>query len=76
MANRSKQSAWEFFGEELKRIREAAPMTQDQLGRRVFVSGGYIGQFEQAIRKPQRIWRSESTRSYKPEVFSSGCGGS
>ncbi|MDQ0777368.1 transcriptional regulator with XRE-family HTH domain [Streptomyces aurantiacus] len=26
---------------------------QAELGYRVFVSGGYIGQFEQAIRKPQ-----------------------
>ncbi|ORT61865.1 helix-turn-helix transcriptional regulator [Streptomyces sp. CB03238] len=49
----SRQAAWEFFGTELKNRREAANMTQQELGRRVFVSGGYIGQFEQAIRKPQ-----------------------
>ncbi len=45
--------AWEFFGSELKRRRENAALTQVELGGRVFVSGGYIGQFEQAIRKPQ-----------------------
>ncbi|MGC0347115.1 transcriptional regulator with XRE-family HTH domain [Streptomyces sp. SAI-218] len=28
-------------------------MTQAELGSRVFVSGAYIGQFEQAFRKPQ-----------------------
>ncbi|WP_409472210.1 helix-turn-helix domain-containing protein [Streptomyces sp. HC307] len=53
MANGSRQAAWEFFGAELKRRREDAGFTQVELGARVFVSGAYIGQFEQAIRKPQ-----------------------
>ncbi|MDC0766156.1 helix-turn-helix domain-containing protein [Streptomyces sp. HD] len=53
MANGSRLAAWEFFGSELKRQRENAETTQAELGSRVFVSGGYIGQFEQAIRKPQ-----------------------
>jgi transcriptional regulator with XRE-family HTH domain len=53
MANGSRQAAWEFFGAELKRRREDAGFTQVELGARVFVSGGYIGQFEQAIRKPE-----------------------
>ncbi|MGW1026992.1 helix-turn-helix domain-containing protein [Streptomyces sp. NPDC002577] len=53
MANGSRQAAWEFFGAELKRRREDTGFTQVELGARVFVSGAYIGQFEQAIRKPQ-----------------------
>ncbi|MFD5633205.1 helix-turn-helix domain-containing protein [Streptomyces sp. NPDC127077] len=53
MANGSRQVAWEFFGSELKRRREDAGFTQVELGARVFVSGGYIGLFEQAVRKPQ-----------------------
>ncbi|MFF4280843.1 helix-turn-helix domain-containing protein [Streptomyces kronopolitis] len=53
MANASRQAAWEFWGTELKRRREDAGLTQEALGAMAFVSGGYIGQFEQAIRKPQ-----------------------
>ncbi|MGW7573998.1 helix-turn-helix domain-containing protein [Streptomyces sp. NPDC054765] len=53
MANGSRMAAWEHWGAELKYRRELAGMTQGELGGRVFVSGGYIGQFEQAIRKPQ-----------------------
>ncbi|TXC99113.1 helix-turn-helix transcriptional regulator [Streptomyces sp. ISID311] len=53
MANASRQAAWEFWGTELKRRRKDAGLTQEALGGMVFVSGCYIGQFEQAIRKPQ-----------------------
>ncbi|MEU7642389.1 MULTISPECIES: helix-turn-helix domain-containing protein [unclassified Streptomyces] len=53
MANASRQTLWEYWGTELKRHRENAALTQEMLGNQVFISGGYIGQFEQAIRRPQ-----------------------
>ncbi|MFI5754805.1 Scr1 family TA system antitoxin-like transcriptional regulator [Streptomyces sp. NPDC051569] len=42
-----------FYGAELRRLREGAGLTQDQLGDRVFCTGSYIGQFESAKRPPQ-----------------------
>ncbi|MEU4684208.1 helix-turn-helix domain-containing protein [Streptomyces xinghaiensis] len=42
-----------FFGAELRRLREAAGLTQLQLGERVFCSRDYISRFESASRRPQ-----------------------
>ncbi|MED7948002.1 helix-turn-helix domain-containing protein [Streptomyces sp. BE303] len=45
----------EYYGSELRRLREAAlpKMSQEKLGALTFVSGTYIGQLENSVRSPQ-----------------------
>ncbi|MFE7901290.1 hypothetical protein ACFU3E_28075 [Streptomyces sp. NPDC057424] len=49
--------------------RQAAALTQVKLGSRAFVSGGYIGQFEQDIRSHSWMSPIASTGCCKPTVF-------
>lgn len=56
-----------FYGAELRRHREDAGLSQEQLGERVFCSGAYIGQFESAVRRPQ----TDFSRQFD-DIFGSG----
>ncbi|WP_405749913.1 helix-turn-helix transcriptional regulator [Streptomyces sp. NBC_00012] len=56
-----------FYGSELRRLREAAGMSQTELGDKAFCSGTYIGLFEMAERRPQE----EMSRAFD-ELLGSG----
>ncbi|MEU8621901.1 helix-turn-helix transcriptional regulator [Streptomyces sp. NPDC048623] len=47
-------SALDYFGSELRRLREEAGLTQDQLGSILFCTGSLVGQIETARKVPTR----------------------
>lgn len=53
MANASQHVGWEFWGSELKKRREAAGLSQEELGRKLFASHALISRFESAGRRPR-----------------------
>ncbi|UZJ31451.1 helix-turn-helix domain-containing protein [Streptomyces endophytica] len=53
MTNASQQVGWEFWGSELTNRREAAGLSQAELGRRLFASRALVCRFESAERRPR-----------------------
>ncbi|MDI5964019.1 Scr1 family TA system antitoxin-like transcriptional regulator [Streptomyces sp. SL13] len=43
-----------FFGSEFRRLREAAGLTQAELGKLLYITGSYVGLFETGARWPKR----------------------
>ncbi|MFG2285442.1 Scr1 family TA system antitoxin-like transcriptional regulator [Streptomyces sp. NPDC048595] len=53
MANAAQQIGWEFWGSELRRRREEAGLTQEEMGQRLFMDRTLISRLESAERRPR-----------------------
>lgn len=62
-------SPLDYFGYEARRLREAAGMTLEQLGRVIYCTGSLIGQVETASKVPSRVFAEALDAAFLTDGF-------
>ena len=62
-------SPLDYFGFEARRLREAAGMTLEQLGRVIYCTGSLIGQVETASKVPSRVFAEALDAAFLTDGF-------
>ncbi|MET9146439.1 helix-turn-helix transcriptional regulator [Streptomyces sp. NPDC004042] len=62
-------SPLDYYGAELRRLREAANMTLKELGESIFCTGSLIGQVETALKVPTRDFSARVDAAFNTEGF-------
>jgi transcriptional regulator with XRE-family HTH domain len=62
-------SPLEYFGFEARRLREAAGMTLEQLGKVIYCTGSLIGQVETASKVPSRVFAEALDAAFMTDGF-------
>ncbi|MFH8223816.1 Scr1 family TA system antitoxin-like transcriptional regulator [Streptomyces sp. NPDC018057] len=62
-------SPLDYYGAELRRLREAANMTLKELGELIFCTGSLIGQVETALKVPTRDFSARVDAAFNTEGF-------
>ncbi|WP_128377612.1 helix-turn-helix domain-containing protein [Streptomyces cavernae] len=62
-------SPLDYFGSELRRLREAAGLSQGELGRSMFCTGSLVGQIETAHKVPTRDFAERADAALLTEGF-------
>ncbi|MEW1828448.1 helix-turn-helix transcriptional regulator [Streptomyces sp. NPDC088196] len=62
-------SPLEYFGFEARRLREAAGMTLEQLGKVIYCTGSLIGQVETAAKVPSRVFAEALDAAFMTDGF-------
>ncbi|WP_018568260.1 helix-turn-helix domain-containing protein [Streptomyces sp. PsTaAH-124] len=62
-------SPLDYYGAELRRLREAANMTLNELGESIFCTGSLVGQVETALKVPTRDFSARVDAAFNTEGF-------
>ncbi|MYR59831.1 helix-turn-helix domain-containing protein, partial [Streptomyces sp. SID625] len=62
-------SPLDYYGAELRRLREAANMTLKELGELIFCTGSLVGQVETALKVPTRDFSARVDAAFNTEGF-------